>query len=287
MSRLQKLLELRAAIDAIDNRMHDLLRVRADIVHRVRAVKGKQAIFIRPGREATMLRALLQRQQGRIPPGLITSLWRSMIGAFTMQEGALCVAVTVGAGQDDLWDLTRDYYGSVTPLTPCATPERAIKAVVAGKAELAIVPLPTPHDTKPWWRLLARYPDLRVFARLPFDLNDLGRSNGRGNKTGALAIARIDPETTGDDHGLVLARVTNRAAAGRIRAELKQRLKPVAIAGDPGQEYWLLTLRGLVDRGADVLNSKRYSGRYPGVSLHYCGGYALPLALKSVRAGKK
>ncbi|MGB4101963.1 MAG: chorismate mutase [Alphaproteobacteria bacterium] len=286
MSRLEKLLELRAAIDGVDRQMHDLLRARADIVHKVRAVKGKQTIFIRPGREATMLRALLERKQGRIPPGLITSLWRSMIGAFTMQEGALRIAVTAGTGAHDLWDLTRDYYGSVTPLLPCATPEQALKAAAAGRVALAVVPLPRARDARPWWRILARYPDLRVFARLPFDLNDLGRSNGRGNKTGALVLARLDPEPTGDDHTMFLARVRNRKQAAQIRAALQKDLKPVAIAGDPGQEYWLVTVRGFMGQGADILQAQQDRGRYPGVTLHWCGGYAVPLGLKS-RLGRK
>lgn len=278
MSKPEKLQQLRAEIDAIDNRMHDLLRARADIVHRVRAVKGKQALFIRPGREATMLYALLARKQGKIPPGLITSLWRAMIGAFTMQEGALRVAVTVGTGKADLWDLTRDFYGCVTPLFPHATPDRTLRALIAGKAEVAIMPLPARHDPQPWWRLLAQHPDLRIFARLPFDLRDMPRNNGRGNKTGALAVARINPEATGDDHGLILARVKNRATAASSRAALKKHLHPIAITGAPDQEYWLITRRGLVNHDADFLHPEYCRTHYPGITLHDCGGYALPIA---------
>ena len=48
MSTPPALRRLRARIDKIDDRMHDLIRARAGIVHQVRGVQGRQAIFIRP-----------------------------------------------------------------------------------------------------------------------------------------------------------------------------------------------------------------------------------------------
>lgn len=284
MTKLEKLQALRGQIDAIDNQMHDLLRARAEIVHKVRGVKGKQAIFIRPGREATMLHALHRRKQGKIPPGLITRLWREMIGAFTMQEGALRVAVTDGDTKSSLWDITRDFYGSVTPLHACTTAAQALKTVQTNKAELAIVPLPSSRNS--WWHLLTKHPELRVFARLPYDLNDQPRNNGRGDQTGALAVARLDPEPTGDDHGLILIQVKagrgkTKESAASLRTALKKALNPVAIAGEVSQEYWLFTVRGLVDNEALMGTAQNY----PGVTLHCCGGYAVPVALHAAHSG--
>ena len=201
-SELPTLPELRARIDAVDNQLHTMLRQRAEIVHIVRRVKGKQAIFIRPGREASMVRALLKRPAGRIPPGLLMRLWREMIGAFTMQEGTLRVAVTAGKGGLDLWDISRDFYGSVTPLQPCATAAAAYRSVAAGKTELAVLPLPRANEPRPWWQALTTAPELQVFAQLPFDLRDSARANWRGNRHGAWAVAQLAPEPTGDDHGL-------------------------------------------------------------------------------------
>jgi chorismate mutase/prephenate dehydratase len=66
----QALADFRAQIDRIDSVLHDLLRERAEIIDHVRKLKGKQHIFIRPGREAQMLRALVTRPQGKIPEGL-------------------------------------------------------------------------------------------------------------------------------------------------------------------------------------------------------------------------
>src|ERR1043166_5432845 len=107
MTDQKRLNELRAKIDAIDDELLALLRSRADIIEEVRGVKGKQDVYIRPGREALMLKALLAKPQGHIPPGLLHRLWREMIGAFTLQEGGFKVAVAQAAGEEGFWGLCR------------------------------------------------------------------------------------------------------------------------------------------------------------------------------------
>ena len=57
----QALADLRSQIDQVDGVIHDMLRERAEIIDQVRKIKGKQQIYIRPGREAQMMRALMGR----------------------------------------------------------------------------------------------------------------------------------------------------------------------------------------------------------------------------------
>lgn len=277
-SELPTLAELRAAIDAIDDQMHGLLRQRADIVHTVRRVKGKQAIFIRPGREASMVRALLKRPAGRIPPGLLMRVWREMIGAFTMQEGALRVAVTAGKGALDLWDISRDFYGSVTPLQPCLTPASALKCVQAGAAEVAVLPLPQTREPRPWWQALTTASELQVFAQLPFDLRDAARANWRGNRHGAWAVARLAPEPTGDDHGLLLVWGFASHHAKQIRAAL-ERLKPLAIHEDKRRRCLLVTVDGLL--APEQRRLQRLELQFAAWNVHWriAGGYAVPIGM--------
>mgnify|MGYP003394523887 CR=1 FL=1 len=221
-----------------------------------------------------MGRDLLARPQGRIPPGLVMRLWREMIGAFTMQEGRLEAAVTCGKGGGDLWDIARDYYGSLTPLLPCPSADRAIAAAAANRTQVAVVPLPAPRAARPWWRLFAKHSDLRVFARLPFDERDSARCNWRGNHTGGLAVARLDPEPTGDDHGLILIHNPKPAQAAQLRAAITRRLKPVAVETDRDQTYWLVTMRGLVNHRMEEISARL---QFPGCRIYDCGGYAVPL----------
>ena len=56
---------LRARLDELDDKIHDLLMERALVVESV-ARSGKAAAF-RPGREAAILRRLLARHTGKLP----------------------------------------------------------------------------------------------------------------------------------------------------------------------------------------------------------------------------
>lgn len=201
----QMLADMRAQIDKIDAVLHDLLRERAEIVDHVRKLKGKQHLYIRPGREAQMVRALTGRPQGKLPDGLIVRLWREMISAFTLMEGPLKVAVTVPTKGPDLWDLARDYYGAFTPLIEVPSAIAAIKAVQAEKASVAVVPFPSEKDKDAWWPLLAsdKKNALTVFATLPFEIPKAGRSNARQSLPNGLIVGKLYPELTGDDYSFL------------------------------------------------------------------------------------
>ncbi|MEJ0062324.1 MAG: chorismate mutase [Alphaproteobacteria bacterium] len=264
------LLKLRAQIDAIDDILHDALVARAEIISKVPAVKGKQHLYIRPGREAAMMRALLERDQGKLPPGLIARIWREMIGAFTLTEGGLNVATT-----DEFWDMARDYYGSFTPMIPCASTAKSFEALTKGKAKIAVLPLPENSGRDPWWTKLARHPELRIFARLPFDQRDAKRSNWRGSRKGALAVARLDPEPTGQDHGLILLTSKTAISAAAIRAACKKAgTPPVHLFSAKERKYWLVTAGHLIDKDSSLFNALRLVGQ-----VRYVGGYAVPVAL--------
>lgn len=203
----QALADMRAQIDRIDGALHDLLRDRAELIDQVKKIKGKQHIYIRPGREAQMVRALAGRPQGKIPEGMIVRLWREMIGGYTLMEGALKVGVYAPDKGADLWDYTRDYFGSFTPLTEMPSAVAAIKALQADKITVAVVPPPAAGEKDSWWPLLAadKKNVLTVFAALPFENVKAGRNNARNALPGGgLVIGKLYPELTGDDHSFVV-----------------------------------------------------------------------------------
>jgi chorismate mutase/prephenate dehydratase len=199
---------LRDEIDAIDMQLIELLRRRADVVEQVRGVKGRQPIYIRPGREADMLRVLLKQPMGHIPPGLIHRLWREMIGAFTLQEGnqqggeGLRIAVPMPPDEEGMWDIARDHFGSFTPMQGFATATDALKAVMEKKMTLAALPRPLPGDSDHWWRLLlASENTLRISYCFPFDGV---AGNARALSHQALVVGSLQPEDTGADRSILL-----------------------------------------------------------------------------------
>jgi chorismate mutase len=281
----QALADLRAHIDRIDMVLHDLLRERAEIIDQVRKLKGKQHIYIRPGREAQMLRALTGRPQGRLPEGLVVRLWREIISAFTLMEGNFKVAVTVPAKGPDLWDLARDFYGAFTPLLEMPTATAAIKAVQAEKATLAVVPFPQATDKDSWWPLLAadKKNVLTVFAILPFEMLKPGRSNARNAMPQALAIGKLYPELTGDDHSFLALQCVHvpegemKRLLGKAGYKVRQMLCQSGGRGGSAPTLYLIETEGYVGRNDTRLARLRAMLGSRLQHLAPLGGYALPL----------
>src|SRR3546814_7390778 len=62
--------DLRRQIDYIDDAIHDLLMRRPDLGRQIGRATGQGGVFIRPGREARVLRRLVARHTGPFPkPG--------------------------------------------------------------------------------------------------------------------------------------------------------------------------------------------------------------------------
>ncbi|HYZ24472.1 MAG TPA: chorismate mutase [Rhodopila sp.] len=156
---------LRAELDRIDNAIHDLLMQRAEVVEHV-ARSGKPAAF-RPGREAAMLRRLLARHHGTLPPVTVVRIWREMLAGTTAMQGGFSLAVADAAPSAPFCQLAREHFGALTPLSVHQTPGHALAEVSRRRAAGAV--LPYPSETDPWWTaLLRREPRLHIIAQLPF-----------------------------------------------------------------------------------------------------------------------
>jgi chorismate mutase / prephenate dehydratase len=286
----QALADQRAQIDKIDSVLHDLIRERAEVIDHIRKLKGKQHIYIRPGREAQMLRALTGRPQGKIPEGLVVRLWREIISAFTLIEGPFKVAVTAPAKDPDLWDLSRDYYGSFTPLLEMPTALAAIKAVQAEKATIAVVPFPKENDKGAWWPLLAsdKRNILTVFASLPFEVVKAGRSNVRRSLPGGLVIGKLYPELTGDDYSFLALQCVHvpegemKRLLGKAGYKVRQLLAQSMGRGDSAPILYLVETEGYVGRNDTRLSRLRAMLGSRLQHLAPLGGYAAP-----IKSGRK
>lgn len=281
----QALADLRAQIDRVDVALHGLLAERAEIIEQVRRIKGKQAIYIRPGREAQMLRALASRPQGKIPEGLVVRLWREMISAFTLQEGAMKVAVYARDKGDDLWDSARDHFGSFTPLIETPSAVAAIKALQANKATLAVVPPPAPNDKDSWWPLLAADSKnaLTVFACLPFETLRPGRANARHALPLGLVVGKLYPDLTGDDRSFLALSCVHvpesemRRLLGKAGYKVRQVLFQTTGRGSSAPTVTMVEVEGYVGRNDTRLARLKAMLGSRLQHLVPLGGYAVPL----------
>src|ERR1700724_2995584 len=94
------LADLRAEIDRIDDSMHRLLMQRGDIIDRLIAVKHRQesGSAFRPARAADMMRRLVGRHRGILPPDTAEGIWRGIIATFTYVQAPFSVHADLSTG---------------------------------------------------------------------------------------------------------------------------------------------------------------------------------------------
>jgi chorismate mutase/prephenate dehydratase len=208
---------LRAELDAIDNQIHDLLMRRAKVVESVARDGGKTGTKIRPGREAIILRRLLERHEGALPRQAIIRFWREMFGAALIIEGGQVVAVCDG---DDRLALAREHFGPYTPSRSHHNPAQTL-ADLREAAQLAVLPPPS-EDDEPggWWPLLTGTGVHRLFviAKLPF----LSRRFEGAPLGEAYVVAAVRPDSSGDDRGLIVCEFAADTSRTRIGSLLSQ-----------------------------------------------------------------
>jgi chorismate mutase / prephenate dehydratase len=210
---------LRREIDRIDDEIHDDLMRRAAVVDEIRHSKGADAgSYLRPGREAAILRRLLARHSGNLPKASLVRIWREVMAAVAQLQGPFGVAVFAPADYPGYWDLARDHFGSATPMTRYASVDHVIRAAGEDRNTIAVLPYPHEASADPWWRFLASEDEgaLRVVARLPFF-----PVPGRGDNISALAVARMDAEETGRDRTLFAVETANEVSRSHFNSALK------------------------------------------------------------------
>lgn len=189
-----QLTRCRASIDAIDRELLDCLRRRASVVAQVGRLKASHGVtgsYIRPGREAMMLRALLEAAgEDSLPKTSIAAIWRIIIGASTALESPLSTLTFDHDG--DGTHAAAQYFGPQIPHHSLSE-DAFFGALEADAHAIAVVPYEL-HAR--WWQ---RMPDaMRVFACLPFV----------GSEPTHLALGLVTPEATGDDISLFYDRTT-------------------------------------------------------------------------------
>jgi chorismate mutase-like protein len=281
---LKSLDDLRAQIDEIDSQIHDLLMRRTEITAEVgRAKKRAQAQevqFLRPGREAEVLRRLVARHQGDFPRVVLVHIWREIFAAATSQQGDFSVSVDVSgeaAGQAEaLRMLARDHFGSYVKLSEQGSAQRVITTVAEGDAQVGVLPLPESGQDA-WWTILASGEEKmpRIVARLPFASLDR-------NGPEAVAVGRSRQEETGSDRSyLILESESDLSRAGVSSMLEKAGLTAVTIEdgrGRGGGALVLVEVEGFV--GEEDVRLDRLGAAATGgpLTVWRAGGYAAPLS---------
>jgi isochorismate pyruvate lyase len=191
----ESLADIRREIDRIDDDILQLIAARLDIVDRVRAHKVQTASIkaspIRPGREALILRRLINR--GQVPADLCFRIWRALISAATLKQAPVRIHGSAqffasAAAQT----LLREYFGA-SAFTDHPGEVVAFQALAQNPGDLAAVALDGPW-AKAWMEGHAG--SAQVIGVLPFLTTQAVPR--------LLVFGHAQPEQTGADETLVL-----------------------------------------------------------------------------------
>ena len=129
------LAELRQDIDRIDEAMHRLLMERGTIIERLISVKrtSDSGSAFRPGREASMMKALAERHEGLLPLDTVESIWRVIIATFTYVQAGYAVHADVSGGDAPMRDSARFHFGFTVPYLMHPSADAVIEAVAMSR----------------------------------------------------------------------------------------------------------------------------------------------------------
>lgn len=272
---------LRQEIDGLDNQIHDLIMARAALVKKIGAAKGLDTsrIAMRPGREAMVVRRLLARHSGPLPPAVVARIWREMIGAFCRLQGPMALAVLAPDKSVGYCDMARRHFGSSLPLSLHRSATQVLETLAKVNGGVAVMPWPSDGEAAPWWPQLATAEQApSVIARLPF----APAGEGRFETLSALVVGETAPEPSGDDETLFVATLLEPNSRGRVLdCFTKAGFQCQAVAMHPqrdGRALHLISVSGFIEcddprLAAVIAASGSAIGR-----IKRLGAYALPIS---------
>lgn len=276
------LADLRRRIDAVDDRLLDMLGERARLMDEVRAAKAAEGDseprLARPGREQAILRRLTARTKDPLPPDLVVRLWRDIMASLTRLQGPFAIAVLKTESDPSVMALARQHFGQSTPLLPAGSPAQVFARLDDGRAQLALLPTPEDAPQHDWWRNLDPA-GLQVLARLPVDATE--------REPGALVVARQPFDESGSDRGLLIVSASadaSRASLSRAFAKAEIALSGVISESERGERRsFLAVCESFIAPDDPRLGALAEAG----FAARVAGGYALPLGLAGNKPARR
>lgn len=213
--------DLRRAIDAVDDGLLDLVIRRSEIVAQVgRNKSGTDAPVFRPAREAQIMRRLLARLADTDEKDRVVRIWRTLMAASYERQGGLRLAA------DPLVEWAAIVHFSPRNRPAALAARDAVEKVVAGGADLAALPAPTPFAGGDWIAPLVEArragAALFVLVRLPFF------AVPKADTVEALVVGRGIVDPSGADVTLVAA-PASAPPAGAVNVCLETGVKGLSL----------------------------------------------------------
>lgn len=194
--------DLSAKLDALDDKIHDLLMKRA-----------KLAGPTSPSQQAATLRRLAAKHNGAFPLPAVISIWRELMAATATGKRTVHVYSADRAGQ--FRDLARDLFGSMVAMQSHLSAGAIVSECTNDATAFGVVPPPeSDENARAWWTQLTPTGQTgpRVVAILPLT---------NEQRPLAYVVGTLEPEASGDDTGLLLIDAEETVSLSRLQSLLK------------------------------------------------------------------
>jgi chorismate mutase/prephenate dehydratase len=134
---------IRDKIDALDQQLQTLLNQRAELaleVAKVKAAQGEEGHCYRPEREAQVLRAVQERNQGPLSDAEIARLFREIMSACLALEEPLGIAF-LGPEGTYTHEAAKKHFGHSVKTLSMSAIDEVFREVESGAAQFGVVPV--------------------------------------------------------------------------------------------------------------------------------------------------
>ena len=204
---MSDLTELRQRIDALDGELLKLLNERTRIAREIGVIKNRESLPIySPDREMKLLRSLVDRSEGPLPPEAIRAIYREIMSAALSVEKDVAIAC-VGPVGSSSYQAALGKFGSSVRYTFSPEIAGVFEEVAADRADCGVVPLEDPaHGLVNQTLDALAENDLSVCAEIiPDSDSEDARSASR-----YLVLGRQPNAASGNDHTMIMLRIEDK-----------------------------------------------------------------------------
>ncbi len=259
--------DLPAQLDALDDKLHDLL------IKRVQMAPASS-----PAQQAVRLRRLAARHKGTLPLPSLLHIWREMMSATAPASRTVHVYSAERTGV--FRDLARGLFGSRVAMKSHLSASAIVHECTGDADAFGVVPPPeSDENARAWWAQLtpSGQKGPRIIATLPLT----GAAQAE-----AYVIGTQELEASGDDTTLLLLEAGDTLSLTKLQSVLKQgglESKLLAVTRDPGRgasRQHLLEIAGFVTTDDARLGVLMEQGGDAILRIAIVGCYANPLPAK-------
>ena len=154
---------IRNKIDIIDNKIHDLLIERAEIVEKVveekRKYKEANLVVYRPSREHEILVRIIQRHKGNLSEKSLINIWRNLISSYINMQAELTLNFS-----STLDKIVNNHFGGDIKKEKTTTAIEAMKKLNENKVNITVLPYPNTHND--WWAKFKSFENIFVIGSI-------------------------------------------------------------------------------------------------------------------------